>query len=406
MNHESNRLGSTAPWASSVRSLGSIVLSCSLSLPIAAQAPRMVVSTTDDVAPAVGLPFSVLDGDLVTVQASQPVAPFLAGVHFQAVTGFVPGDVDAFAHLPGSSPGRAGGNVFSLLSNEGGFLDGDVLVFTNGGGAALLLSELDIATALGASGANIDVDALCYDAQGRVLFSLADNLTASAVGPVLDGDVLRLEPGLAGVTRILTEADVQARFTQATGMTDAILDTQALEWANGELWAAVQSPTRHDGSIVALEGTPYVVSDENDLGLGGAEIDALGDVRPGDEILVCHMAPDLALPGDLVHVEMRGRPGARVIVLMAGGSGFMSLGRFPGFGGVYLDPLDPWLNTFLAGGGLPIVHLDGAGKLSRDWRLPAGMVYGVGPAGELGWSFQLMDFGTKEISAPLRVQKL
>jgi len=406
MNHETNRLGSSAQRASSVRGLGSIVLGCSLSLPIAAQAPRVVVSTTDDVAPAVGVPFSVLDGDLVTVQAGQPVAPFFAGVHFQATCGFIPGDIDAFTRLPGSRPGRAGSIVFSLLSNEGGFLDGDILTLTNGGGAALLFSELDVATALGASGANIDVDALTYDGQGRILFSLTDNLTASALGPVLDGDVLRLEPGLTGVTRILTEAEVQARFTQATGLTDAILDTQALEWANGELWAAVQSPSRHDGSIVALEGTPHVVSDENDLGLGGAEINALGDVRPGDEILVCHMAPDLALPGDLVHVEMRGRPGARVVVLMAGGSGFMSLGRFPGFGGLYLDPLDPWLNAFLTGRGLPVVTLDGAGKFARDWRLPAGMVYGVGPAGELGWSFQLMDFGTKEFSAPLRLQKL
>lgn len=406
MNHESNRFGSASRWALSVRGLGSFVFSCSLSLPIAAQAPRVVVSTTDDVAPAVGLPFSVLDGDLVTVQASQPVAPFFAGIHFQATSGFIPGDIDAFTRLPGSRPGSAGSIVFSLLSNEGGFLDGDILILTNGGGAALLVTELDLATALGASGVSIDVDALTYDGQGRILFSLADNLTASALGPVLDGDVLRLEPGLAGVTRILTEAEVQARFTQATGLTDAILDTQALEWANGELWAAVQSPSRHDGSIVALEGTPHVVTDENDLGLGGAELDALGDIRPGDEIVACHMSLDFALPGDVVHVEMRGRPGARVIVLMAGGSGFLNLARFPGFGGLYLDPFDPWLNSFLTGRGLPIVTLDGAGKLSRDWRLPAGMVYGVGPAGELGWSFQLMDFQTKEFSAPFRVQKL
>ena len=406
MIHETSSFRSSAQRALSARGLGSILFSCFLSLPIAAQAPRVVVSTTDDVAPVVGLPFQVSDGDLVTVQASQPVAPFFAGVHFQATCGFIPGDIDAFTRLPGSRPGSAGSIVFSLLSNEGGFLDGDVLVMANGGGAALLVSELDLATALGAGGVSIDVDALTYDNQGRILFSLTDNLAASSLGPVSDGDILRLEPGLAGVALVLAEADVQARFTQATGLTDAILDLQALEWTNGEMWSAVQSPSRHDGSIVALEGTPRIVSDENDLGLGGAELDALGDMRPGDEIPVCHLSPDFALPGDLLHVETRGRPGAKLLVFLAGGAGFLNVARFPGFGGLYLDRFDPWLNAVLTGRGLPLITLDGAGKLSRDWRLPAGMEFGVGPAGELGWSFQLMDFNTKEISAPFRVQKL
>jgi len=406
MNHESNRFGSTVQRALSVRGLCSIALTCSLSLPIAAQAPRVVVSTTDDVAAAVGLPFSVLDGDLVTVQATKPVAPFFAGGQFQGTCGFIPGDIDAFTRLPGSHPGRAGSMVFSLLSNDGGFLDGDVLILGNGGGAALLISELDIATALGASGVSIDVDALTYDSQGRILFSLTDNLSASVLGPLLDGDILRLEPGLAGVTLVFSEADVQARFTQATGLTDAILDTQALEWANGELWVAVQSPTRHDGSIIAIGGTPHIVTDENDLGLGGAELDALGDMRPGDEVPVCHMSLEFALPGDLAHVEVRGRPGAKLVVLMAGRTGFLRLARFPGFGAVYLDPLDPWLNALLTAHAMPIITLDGAGKFSRDFHLPSGTVFGAGFAGELGWSFQLMDFNTKEFSAPVRVQKL
>src|SRR5688572_490781 len=96
------------------------VLSTSLlTLGAAAQAPRVVVSTTDDVPAAAGVPFAVLDGDLVTVQSGASPAPFLAGGHFHAVTGFIPGDVDAYAHLPTSAPGSATGNVYSLLSNEG-----------------------------------------------------------------------------------------------------------------------------------------------------------------------------------------------------------------------------------------------------------------------------------------------
>src|SRR5688572_11352125 len=356
MNHL-QRFRSAAQRASWARGAGSIVLLFSLPVATAAQSTRVVASTTDDVPAAVGLPFSVADGDLVTIEPGMPVTPFFAGGHFQATCGFVPGDIDAFTRLPGSRPGSFGSMVFSLLSNEGAFLDGDVLILTNGGGASLLVSELDFANALGASGANIDVAAVTYDDQGRVVFSLADNLAASAVGPVADGDVLRLEPGLAGVTRLLSEADVQARFTLATGMTDAILDVQALEWSAGEMWASVQSPTRHDGSVIALEGSPHVVYDENDLGLGGAELDALGEQRAGDELPVCHLSLESALPGDLLHIETRGSPGARLIVFMSGGTGFVNVARFPGFGGLYVDRFDPWLNALLGAHALPYITL-------------------------------------------------
>jgi len=406
MNHASHRFGSAARRTLSVRGPGSIAALVSLALTAAAQAPRVVVSTTDDVPVTVGLPFPVTDGDLVTVQAGQPVDPFFSGGHFLATCGFVPGDIDAFTRLPGSKPGSAGSIVFSLLSNEGGFLDGDILVIGNGGGASILVSELDVANALGASGANIDVDALTYDNQGRILFSLTDNLAASALGAVSDGDILRLEVGLASATRLLTEADVQTRFTTATGMTDAILDLQSLEWANGEMWAAVQSPSRHDGSIIALEGTPHIVIDENNMGLGGAEVDALGEMRAGDEIPVCRLSPDLALPGDLIHIETRGKPGAVLAVMMGGKFGFTNVGRYPGFGSVFIDRFDPWLSSLVAAHRLPLVVLDGNGRLSRDWHLPPGTEFGAGMAGELGWSFQLMDFATKQFSAPVRVQKL
>ena len=392
--------------AASARALRSCVFLPFFALVASAQSPRVVVSTTDDVASTVGIPFSVEDGDLVTVEAGKPVAPFLAGGHFQAIAGFVPTDIDAYAHLPGSQPGRSGGNVFSLLSNQAGFLDGDILLFNNGGGVALLLSELDLAAVLGVPGANIDVDALAYDDTGRMLISLTDNLAGTVVGDVLDGDLLRIEPALSGVTRILTEAEVQARFTQVTGMTDAILDLQSLEWANGELWAAVQSPSRHDGSIIALEGNRRVVFDENDMGLGGAEIDALGSLRPGDEIPVFHMSSPASLPGDLVHIETRGRALDTLIVLMSGGTGYVPFSRLPGFGAFYMDPNDPWLTALSSAHAFPRVTLDANGRFSADWHLPTAAVFAGGWTGELGWSFQLLDFQTKAISAPFRIKKL
>ncbi|NOT31649.1 MAG: hypothetical protein HOP15_14475 [Planctomycetes bacterium] len=396
-----NRVRSTGSLASSACGLSSIFLLFSLPLSAAAQSARVVVSTTDDVAASAGIPFQVTDGDLVVVEPGSPVTPYMADGHFHASCGFVPSDIDAFAYLPNSTPGRAESRAFSLLSNEGGFLDGDILVLARGGGAAVLFTELSIATALGSSAANIDVDALAYDDQGRILFSLADTL-----GTVLDGDILRLEPGLSGVTLILSEADVQARFTQATGLTDAILDVQALEWGGGKLWIAVQAPSRHDGSVVSMEGTPRVVYDENDLGLGGAEIDALGEMRPGDEVPALHLSKQLALAGDLVHVEARGQPGALAFVFMAGRSGFIDLRRFAGFGGLYVDRQDPWLMALRASHALPIVRFDGAGRYAADFNLPTGAEFGIGPAGEFGWSFQMLQFGPARLAAPFRVEKL
>jgi hypothetical protein len=406
MTHESKRFRSSRPLALSVGGARSLVLLASLSLSAAAQSARVFVSTTDDVPATAGIPFPVNDGDMVAVESGLPVAPFLAGGHFLASTGFVPGDIDAYAHLPSSTPGRAAGNVLSLLSNEGGFLDGDLVALASGGGAVLLVSELDLVNVLGVPAANIDVDALAYDDQGRILFSVNTDLPGTVVGDVLDGDVLRLEPAFAGVTRLLSEADVQARFTLATGMADAVLDLQALEWAGGELWGAVQSPSRHDGSIIAFGNTPRIVFDENAMGLGGSEVDALGDLRAGDELPVTHMSPDLALPGDAVHIETRGRPGSVVAVVLAGRTGFVDFARFPGFGGWYVDPFDPWLVALMSVQALPLVTLDGNGHFSFDWHLPPGSEFGTGMGGELGWSFQLMDFTTKQLSAPFRVQKL
>lgn len=373
-------------------------------LSAAAQAQRVVVSTTDDVPTAAAFP--VGDGDLVAVEAGQPVEPHFLGGHFLATTGFTPGDIDAFTRLTGPRAGSAESFVFSLLSNEGGFLDGDVLVLTPGSGAALLVSELDLAVALGMPGENIDVDALTYDDQGRILFSLTTDHVSSLLGSVADGDVLRLEAGFAGVTRTLSESDVQARFTLATGLADAILDVQALEWAGGELWCAVQSPSRHDGSVVRLEGTPAVVIDENALGLGGAEIDALGPLRTGDELPCFRIAQSEALPGDTIHVEAHGTPNSVLLVLMAGRSGYVDFSRFAGFGGWYLDRSDPWLRGLMATGHVPVAVLDGVGQFTIDWALPPGTEYGLGLGGEQGWSFQVLDVTRATLSAPFRVRRL
>jgi hypothetical protein len=229
---------------------------------------------------------------------------------------------------------------------------------------------------------------------------------SAVLGPVSDGDILLLEPGLAGVSLVHSEAEVQARFTAATGLSDAILDVQALEWESGELWCAVQSPSRHDGSVVRLNGAPSVIVDENTLGLGGAEIDALGPIRPGDELPVFRLSAAEALPGDALDVEVYGEPGALLMVLMGGNSGYLDYSRMAGFGGWYLAPSDPWLTTMLSTRTVPFAVLDGSGRYSTRWSLPTGAVHGLGLAGEQGWSFQVLDVTGRTLSAPFRVQKL
>jgi hypothetical protein len=168
----------------------------------------------------------------------------------------------------------------------------------------------------------------------------------------------------------------------------------------------VQSPSRHDGSVVRLNGAPSVIVDENTLGLGGAEIDALGPIRPGDELPVFRLSAAEALPGDALDVEVYGEPGALLMVLMGGNSGYLDYSRMAGFGGWYLAPSDPWLTTMLSTRTVPFAVLDGSGRYSTRWSLPTGAVHGFGLAGEQGWSFQVLDVTGRTLSAPFRVQKL
>ena len=403
MHMESIRVRCAGPWTLSARGLRSLPSWLLLAAPAFAQGTRVAVSTTDDVLAGPAVPFAVNDGDLVSAGDALGVRPHFCETHFQASCGFVPGDIDAFARRPGSTPGRADSIVFSLLSNEGGFLDGDLIGVSPNGGAVLLVSELQLATALGDPAAAIDVDALAYDDQGRVLFSLQTD--QASVG-VLDGDILRLELGMTSVTKVLSESDVQQRFTQATSLADAILDVQGLEFEGGEIWVAVQSPSSQDGAVIQVTGTPHVVLDENAMGLGGAEIDALALVRPGDEVSSLRSSIAEGLPGDAVHFEVYGEPHARLMVLMAGNTGVVDFTRWPGFGSWFVDRFDPWMRAVIATHQVSFAQLDGNGRLSADWNTPTGSESGVGFGSELGWTLQMLDVSDFQLSAPLRLRRL
>jgi len=113
-----------------------------------------------------------------------------------------------------------------------------------------------------------------------------------------------------------------------------------------------------------------------------------------------------AFPGDLVHGTLHGAPHSLQLVLMAGGTGYVDFRSRPGWGAVALDAADPWLNAILGAFDPNLVLLDATGRWDGDYLLPTQTVWGIGFGGEEGWSFQMVDLGTMELSAPFRIEKL
>ncbi len=370
--------------------------------PAAAQTPRLLVSPSADVAATASTPF-LADGDVAAVGGAFGPRLYFGESHWRATSGLIPSDVDGFAFLPGTVPGSSASLAFSLLADQGGFLDGDVLGLAAGGGLRVVVPEASLAQALGTPTASLDVDALGYDDLGRLLFSLQNDLSGTVLGQVLDGDVLRLEAS-GTVTLLASEAVVDACFAIATGLTASIGDVQGIEWVNGELWVAILSPSSHDGGVLACGSSPRIIADEGVLGLGGEELDALS-VLP-NELPGCSVSPRSAPAGSAFQAEFHGAPNSAQLVLMSGSTGYVGFSHLPGFGAWYLDPTDPWLNSFWSAPSPPIVYLDASGEYRTTYSLPAAAVHGTGWGSDPGWSFQMIDLGTLEISPPLRIEML
>ena len=278
------------------------------------------------------------DAALLSVDGSTAVTPVFTEEHWLATVGSVPTDVDAFGRVPWAAAGSAQSFAFSFLSNEFGFLDGDVLTFAPGGGLRALVTEDELVTALGVPSASVDVDALDFDAAGCLYVSFQSDLAGTILGDLNDGDVLCYEQGLGQISLFRTESEVQTAFSNATGIGTAISDVQALDVVGGELWVVTQSPSSDDGSVIAVVAAPYVVQSELTMGLNGAEIDGLSVATAADTIPVLSLAPDEAQPGDTITVSIDGRPNSVYIALMAGTPGWVDFSQRPGFGAWYLDP--------------------------------------------------------------------
>ena len=376
-----------------------LALFCLVAPAAAAQTPhRFLVSTTDNAVADFGPLGAFGDEALIVLEAGAEPLPYLLEGNWRALLPFLPTDIDALAIAPGYGTLSQGGLCFSLLSNQGGFLDGDVLKFDGTGALSVYVAESTLAAALGVEGTGLDVDAITFDGNQRLLFSLEFDAMTGALGQVQNGDVLRLEFD-GSVSRVLSEADVQAAYTQATGSSAAIGDVHGLQWHAGDIWVTIQAPSSADGGVLRVTGTPGFIVQETELGIGGAEIDALLRIPNGETPFSLWIEPNgVGATGHLAG----GTPGGLALVLASASAGYQPEPFLGGFAAWYLNPADPFLVALLSGPGASGFSLDSLGRVTHSL-VPSAIGAGPGFAGEPGWSYQALDVGSMRLSTPFRV---
>lgn len=363
---------------------------------------RWLVSTTNNL--TVGGLMDTDDACLTQVGPGALPHTYFGRGNWYALLGFEPGDIDAVGLQPvGAGDDWRGALAFSLLSNEEGFLDGDILGIGPGGGVVKLVPEEALAALLGVPGTSIDVDALDYDSGGRLLFSLQGFLSGTVLGDVNNGDILRLEPD-GTLSRPFTEADVQAALDATGSGSGTVGDVHGLTVFGLDVFVAVQSPSSVDGTVLRLGNSPVIMAPEGSLGLGGDELDALTALDGAWDVGAIGLGSDVSTPGAAVHAEGHGfSANAPVLLLMAGLPGYDASFGLSGFGDLFIDLNDPWLLASSAAAGFSIVATDATGSFTLDFQLPPGEWGGTWNGGQ-GWSFQALDLVNLSLAAPFRVQ--
>jgi hypothetical protein len=289
------------------------------------------------------------------------------------------GDIDAVHDAGGATADQ--GLYISLLSDEAGFKDGDVLRF-GPGGLSVFRSEAEFIAASGATDGNVDVDAFQLDTDGTILFSFSDNeasafLSGDDPGMVKDGDVLLWLPGSPAAQVLLTEAQVNAMVTKALGSTSTISTIDTLSLArdpqNGAVLFSVASPTANDATVfsTALGGSVVAGHAEADFGFTTSpELDALS-VAASHFPALTTTDPKPPAGGSVTLGLASAGPGVPHFVLAA-------LGMAPakpalaGWGGFVLAQ-DPLLDACWGQSNLLLVLPDAAGVGSLSSDIPAGM---------------------------------
>lgn len=393
-------------WNGPLVGLALILLGTSAS----AQSERWLVSTTSTV-PGGAATDALLDKDdacLFQVDVGQSSHTHTTRGNWFAMAGFVPGDIDGLALRGGAAlAGHRSSLLFSLLSDEAGFQDGDVLGLGAGGQVEVVVAEADIALALGTPDASLDVDGFDFDAEGRLVFSLQADLSGTMLGDVERGDILRME-GPGAVSLLHSTSDVQFALDMAASLagvgSGALGDVHGIAIVDGEVCVAVQSPSALDGAVVRVGPSPAIVTNETSMRLSGAELDALAALPSSYAVGSIALSQHTAVPGTLVHGEGHGfTPGAPVIMMMVGDPGpGLDLG-VAGYGELMVDPNDGFWSAHYPLTGFPLQIADAGGSFQVDFGLPTGSA-GVAWAGTSGWSFQAFDLSTLSLTAPFRVQ--
>ena len=371
---------------------------------------RWMVSTTDVVptGPATDHLMDRDDACLFQVTVGVSSHTFATRGNWFAMAGFEPADIDAVAfRASGANAAHRSGLVFSLLSDESGWQDGDVLALGLGGTVERVISEDEIAMAMGVPGAALDLAGLDFDAQGRLVFSLQADVPGTMLGDVSRSDVLRME-GPGAISRVYTEGDVQFAMDMAAmdagESSSAIGDVHGIAVSGDDVFVVVQSPTALDGAVLRLGLAPAFVANEAAMGLDGAELDALAAIPDGFDVGAIALNQHTAIPGTLVHGQGHGfTPGSVVLLMMVGDPGPGLATGLLGFGELLVSPVDMWWVSIMPFGAFPSATTDGMGSFALDFSLPNAS-QGVAWAGTQGWSFQALDLGNMALCAPFRVQ--
>lgn len=272
--------------------------------------------------------------------------------------------------------------VFSMSSNLGPFKDGDLLRHREGQGVEIVVAEDDFLALLLPASGSFDLDAASYDpATDELWFSVADNLTGTVLGDVLDGDILCWQRTTGTLTLRYTEADIQSFVDLVTGGGTAIGDVLALSHvpATGELAFVVQSPSNLDASVLALDllglQAPRILPGWNETDWDfqqATEIDALafvGSALPQPPVLDFDL-PFFA-PGDIVGFRLRhGVPGTIAHGLRAVRTAYDPRPG-QGIGFLFLDPTDPHLIAQVTHGNTQPQVVDPSGSASYNWTVPS-----------------------------------
>jgi hypothetical protein len=196
-----------------------------------------------------------------------------------------PAGIDAVSLLPPVAPAEPSlvDLWFSSDRDFLGFKDGDILRLSPLGGVELVYSEVSLHATLQPTSGSIDIDALYVLEPKVLLISLANNLTATNLGDIKDGDILEWNPSAQTVTIFAREADVQNWVDTATGGSSAIGDLKSLSMLPGtpHLAFTVQAPTAMDASVFSNEngGTLVQSWQESDWAFQeSTELDALSFV--------------------------------------------------------------------------------------------------------------------------------